>query len=116
MFVLIFSGRLLSQKGIIEVEGGGKMYSTYQIRIKKGHRFYHYCDEMCFNAKNLFNTTNFYIRQIFTAFNNEKRHELQKEIVELIDFHLPEMNQVKAKYAKKGSKRNLKNLNMNEKK
>ena len=108
MFVLVFSRLFLSQKGIIEVEGGGKMYSTYQIRIKKGHRFYHYCDEMCFNAKNLFNTTNFYIRQIFTAFNNEKRHELQKEILELIDFHLPEMNQVKVEYVEKRKQKELK--------
>ena len=84
------------------------MYSTYQIRIKKGHRFYKYCDEMCFNAKNLFNTTNFYIRQIFTAFNNEKRHELQKEILELIDFHLPEMNQVKVEYVEKRKQKELK--------
>ena len=38
MFVLIFGRHFLSQKGIIEFEGGGKMYSTYQIRIKKGNK------------------------------------------------------------------------------
>lgn len=83
------------------------MYSTYQIRIKKGHKFFPYCDEMCFNSKNLFNTTNFYIRQIFSAFNTENQHPLQKEIVECIDGNLAEMNQIKMEYVEKRKQKEL---------
>ncbi|WP_255258104.1 hypothetical protein [Bacillus sp. AFS018417] len=39
-----------------------KEYATYQIWIKKGHKLYAYFMEMCQNEKNLYNTTNFYIR------------------------------------------------------
>jgi putative transposase len=84
------------------------MYRTYQIRIKNGHRLYAYCDEFCFKAKNLYNTTNFFIRQIFTAFNSENIHPLQKEIVDLIDLHLPRMNQIKMEYVAKRREKELK--------
>jgi putative transposase len=78
------------------------MYNTQQIRIKKGHRFYEYCDRMTFSAKNLFNATNFHIRQVFTAFDKEKEMQpLQKEVFDLIDKHLPQMNEVKIKTVEK---------------
>src|SRR5690606_2934452 len=82
-----------------QLEGGAYMsvdtivYRTYQIRIKKGHRLYPYLDESCRNAKNLYNTTNFYIRQLFTAL---KQHEplqpLQQQVLHTIDAHLNAMN------------------------
>nr|WP_319022554.1 hypothetical protein [Oceanobacillus oncorhynchi] len=47
-------------------------YQTMQIWVKMNHRMYGYFKEMCQNAKNMHNTTNFYIRQVFTAFTQEK--------------------------------------------
>ncbi|WP_404333200.1 RNA-guided endonuclease InsQ/TnpB family protein [Mesobacillus maritimus] len=83
-------------------KGGEMMYNTQQILIKKGHRFYEYCDRMTFSAKNLFNATNFHIRQVFTAFEKEKELQpLQKEVFDLIEKHLSEMNEIKIKTVEK---------------
>ena len=48
------------------------------------------------------------ISGIYYFFNNKKRHELQKEIIDLIDFHLPDMNQVKVEYVEKRKQKELK--------
>lgn len=34
--------------------------------IKKGHRLYSYCDEICFKSKNLYNHVNYILRQAYT--------------------------------------------------
>ncbi|MFS0917590.1 RNA-guided endonuclease TnpB family protein, partial [Brevibacillus sp. 179-C 1.1 NHS] len=44
-----------------------KAYQTFQIWIKPGHRLFPYFQHACLQAKNLHNTTNFFIRQVFTA-------------------------------------------------
>lgn len=70
-----------------------KEYRTYQIAIKKGHKLYKYFDELCLNSNNLYNTTNFYIRQVYTALNNKKSLQpLQKEVMETIYQNLNKMN------------------------
>jgi putative transposase len=72
---------------------GIKEYRTYQIRIKKGHKLYEYFDKLCMNSNNLYNTTNFYIRQVYTAINNKKNLQpLQKEVMETIYQNLNKMN------------------------
>ncbi|CAG9613127.1 hypothetical protein BACCIP111899_02322 [Bacillus rhizoplanae] len=59
-----------------------KEYAAYQIWIKKGHKLYAYFMEMCQNAKTLYNTTNFYIRQVYTALRTEKTLQpLQQEVL-----------------------------------
>lgn len=69
------------------------VYRTYQVRIKKGHRLFPYLDESCRNAKNLYNTTNFYIRQLFTALKQHKPLQpLQQQVLHTIDAHLDAMN------------------------
>jgi putative transposase len=69
-------------------------YRTYQVNLKKGHRLYHYFDELCLNAKNLYNTTNFYIRQVFTALKSEKQLQpLQQEVMESIYENVDKMNE-----------------------
>lgn len=84
------------------------MYNTQQIHIKKGHRFYNYCHHMTFLAKNLYNATNFHIRQIFTAFGDEKKLQpLQQEIIDLIDQHLPQMNEIKINAVEKKREKEL---------
>lgn len=68
-------------------------YKTMQIWVKKGHRMYGYFGEMCQNAKNLYNTTNFYIRQMFTGLTQEKELQPpQREVLDTIHKHLPKMN------------------------
>jgi putative transposase len=68
-------------------------YKTMQVWVKKGHRLHEYFEEMCSNAKNMFNTTNFYIRQVFTGLTQEKELlELQKEVLDNIQKHLPKIN------------------------
>ena len=43
---------------------------------------YTYFDELCLNSNNLYNTTNFFIRQVYTALNNEGvLQPLQKEVM-----------------------------------
>jgi putative transposase len=64
-----------------------------QIWIKKGHRMYDYFQDMCQNAKNLHNSTNFYIRQVFTGLTQEKELQpLQQEVLDTIKKHVPQMN------------------------
>ena len=73
-----------------------KDYRTYQISIKKGHRLYRYFDELCLNCNNLYNTANFYIRQVYTALNNEQSLQpLQREVMETIYQHIGNMNECK---------------------
>jgi putative transposase len=71
-----------------------KSYRTYQINIKRGHRLYHYFDELCLYAKKLYNTTNFHIRQVYTALKSEKQLQpLQQEVMESINENLDKMNE-----------------------
>ena len=49
-----------------------KEYRTYQFHISKGDALFEYCDTMCFNSKNMYNVTNFYIRQIMTGVKKDK--------------------------------------------
>ncbi|MEH7387406.1 hypothetical protein V7147_18610 [Bacillus sp. JJ1521] len=70
-----------------------KEYRTYQIVIKKEHKLFEYFDELCLSSNNLYNTTNFYIRQVYTAINNKKNLQpLQKEVMETIYKNLAKMN------------------------
>lgn len=69
-------------------------YNTMQIWVKKGHRMHSYFQEMCQNAKNMYNTTNFYIRQVYTGLTQEKELQpLQKEVLNTIQNHLPKINE-----------------------
>ncbi|MGG0239217.1 RNA-guided endonuclease InsQ/TnpB family protein [Bacillus rhizoplanae] len=68
-------------------------YKTLQIWIKKGHRMYSYFQESCQNAKNMYNTTNFYIRQVYTGLTQDKELQpLQKEVLDIISKNIEKMN------------------------
>ena len=64
------------------------MYRTRQIRIKKGHRFYSYCKDICLASAKLYNRGTYLIRQYATAENRlEEGKELtdnQQEAYEMI--------------------------------
>jgi len=69
------------------------MYTTQQIIVKKGHRMHRYFDDMCANAKNLFNASNFYIRQVYTALRTDKSLQpLQHEVLSMIHQSIDPMN------------------------
>ncbi|WP_223067749.1 RNA-guided endonuclease InsQ/TnpB family protein [Paenibacillus caui] len=69
-------------------------YKTLQIEIKKGHRLFPYFERMCQESKHLFNTTNFYIRQVFTAFRQEKPLQpLQQEVLDTLNRYIGVMNE-----------------------
>jgi putative transposase len=71
-----------------------KHYQTMQIWIKKGHQLFDYCQLMCENAKNLYNVSNFYYRQVFTALTNDKEiHPLQQEVLDTLTQHINGMNE-----------------------
>ena len=74
-----------------------KEYRTLQFRITKDHELFDYCDTMCFNSKNLYNVTNFYVRQLMSGLKKDKslRHENEKEIIQLIESQLPTLNQIR---------------------
>jgi putative transposase len=68
-------------------------YKTFQIRIKKGHRLFPYFQQMCHDAKNMYNTTNFYIRQVFTALRQENALQpLQSEVLATLNHYIVKMN------------------------
>ena len=94
--------------------GGENMYSAFKIQIHPEHELFGYCDSMCFKAKNLFNITNYYIRQVFTAVTAEKKNENQLQVLNEIKKHLPDMNEIRKKsYEKaltKPKKRNKKGI------
>lgn len=87
-----------------------KQYRTYQIHVKRGHKLYSYFDSLCANANNLYNTTNFYIRQVYTALKQEKELQpLQKEVLETIYRNIGKMNDNQLNsYSKKREKETLK--------
>ncbi|MCF2938210.1 hypothetical protein L1N85_07150 [Paenibacillus alkaliterrae] len=69
-------------------------YRTHQVWIKPGHRLFAYLDQACQNAKNLYNTTNFYIRQVFTSFGrNEPLQPLQQQVMQTLEAHIDAMNE-----------------------
>jgi putative transposase len=78
-------------------EGGDKMYSAYKIQIHPDHELFTYCDSLCFKAKNLYNITNYYIRQVYTALKKETRNDNQLQVLMDIELHLPKMNEIRQK-------------------
>jgi putative transposase len=77
------------------------MYSAFKIQIHPHHKLFSYCDSMCFKAKNLFNITNFFVRQVFTAVHSEDKNENQLEVLKEIEKHLPAMNDIRCKNYKR---------------
>ncbi|WHY88661.1 transposase [Neobacillus novalis] len=77
------------------------MYSAYKIQIHSDHELFEYCDSLCFKAKNLYNITNYYVRQVYTALKVEKKNENQLQALMDIETHLPIMNEIRLKHYEK---------------
>src|SRR5687767_3567648 len=83
-------------------------YSTQQIWIKPGHRMFSYFQTMCENSKNLYNTTNFYIRQVYTSFRTKDGlHTLQQKVLETLKNYIQPMNVVQKNAYQKRLEREL---------
>jgi putative transposase len=74
-----------------------QMYSAYKIQIHPDHELFDYCDSLCFKAKNLYNITNYYIRQVYTALKKETKNENQLQVLSDIELHLCKMNEIRQK-------------------
>ena len=63
------------------------MYRTMSIRIKKGNRLYGYFDELTRKSANLYNATNFYVRQVFSGISKDasRRHANEQEAIEQVN-------------------------------
>lgn len=73
------------------------MYRSYKIQIHPEHELFEYCDSLCFKAKNLYNITNYYIRQVYTSLRKEIRNENQLHVLQDIETYLPQMNVIRLK-------------------
>lgn len=65
------------------------MFKTYKIQIKKGHKMFDYFSSLCNLSKNLYNTTNYYIRQYASAKSRLRGqvelHPNQIEILNIVE-------------------------------
>ena len=73
------------------------MYRTVSFEIKKNTELYAYLEELCANSKKLYNTTNFYIRQVMTGIQKEEsaRQKNEKEVLNIVLTYLPKVNKIK---------------------
>ncbi|MCD9025544.1 RNA-guided endonuclease InsQ/TnpB family protein [Cohnella silvisoli] len=85
-------------------------YKTFQIWMKKSHCLFPYFEQMCQDAKHLYNTTNYYIRQVFTAFRQDKPLQpLQQEVLDTLHQYIEVMNERQFKaYQSKMAREQLK--------
>lgn len=66
------------------------MFEIFNIQIGKKHELYSYMEEVTSKYKNLYNVSNFYIRQIMFGVHVEpnKRIEVQKQIFKIVEDNL----------------------------
>jgi len=77
-------------------------YRTQQIRIKKDHRLYDYLDHMTVLSTRLYNTSNYYYRQVLTGTRKVHLSDNEAKAIDYINNHLDLLNQVRyEKYLKK---------------
>ena len=90
-------------------------YRTYQFRIKNNNSLFSYCDEMCFNSKNLYNIGNFYIRQAYSGLKKETalRYENQVFVINNINDNIEALNNIKIATFEK--RKNYKNSKLKDK-
>ena len=63
------------------------MYRTMSIRIKKGNRLYGYFDELTRKSANLYNATNFYVRQVFSGMSKgaAQCHDNEQAVIDQVN-------------------------------
>ena len=71
-----------------------KNYRTIQFLVKQGNPLNKYLMDLMYLSNNLYNATNFHIRQMYTGLKIEegKRHSLQQEVIDLFSNTIPIIN------------------------
>ena len=72
-----------------------KIYRTEQFLIKSGHPLNKYFMDMMYSSNNLYNVTNFHLRQLWTGLKVEEGksiHPLQQEVIDLFKSTIPNIN------------------------
>ena len=72
---------------------------SFGIRIRNGHRLYQYCDDLCYQSKNLYNVTNYFVRQVFSGIRKPERQRFpnEREAIETINSCIESLNKVREK-------------------
>lgn len=72
-------------------------FKTGKYEVDKSNPLFDYCQEMCGNAKKLYNVTNYYIRNVMTGVKKEadKRTSNEVEILTIIENALPAFNKTR---------------------
>lgn len=84
-------------------------YRVVKFEVNEKHKLYPYFEDCTQKAKNLYNVTNFYIRQVMTGIQKEpsKRQENEANVLDNIEHSLPLMNTIRAKNKAKNKFKNL---------
>ena len=80
---------------MVKKEEENKMYRTEQFLIKSGHPLNQYLMDMMYKSNNLYNATNFHLRQLWTGLKIEEGksiHPLQQEVIDLFKSTIPIVN------------------------
>ena len=74
-------------------------YRVVKFEVNKKHRLYPYFEDCTIKAKNLYNVTNFHIRQVMTGIKKEpsKRQDNEINVLDNIEHSLPLMNSIRTK-------------------
>ena len=70
-------------------------YRTIQFVVKNGHPLNEYFIDMMYKSNNLYNATNFHLRQLWTALKLEEGksiYPLQQEVIDLFKSTIPKVN------------------------
>jgi putative transposase len=78
-----------------------EVYNVGKFEVEKGSSLHVYCNNMTFKSKNLYNATNYIIRQVYTNFTSKKTQVSHQETMDLIDKNLDQMNVAPRKSYKK---------------
>ena len=71
------------------------MYNAVKIQINHQHPLFSYCEDITFKAKNLYNITNYYIRQVYTGLKAENVKDNQIQALAELESNLEKMNIVR---------------------
>ena len=84
-------------------------YRVVKFEVDEKHKLYPYFEDCTKKAKNLYNVTNFHIRQVMTGIQKEpsKRQENEANVLDNIEHSLPLMSAVRAKNKAKNKVKNL---------
>ena len=79
-------------------------YKSINFLIKPTNReLYDYCENSCLLAKNLYNTGNYYIRQLMSGLkkDTDKRFKNEQEVIDIVENNIDTINQLRKDYLKK---------------